>query len=273
MRRAGWTRRNCEPVAGLRADRVDYAQVVPYRMQRLQWAARRFHALPDDDPRRADFDAFCVQQRHWLDDYVLFMALHEAHAHIDWWHWPAPLVLREPGALQQATRQHAARIAVWRFAQWCFHRQWLALKAYALERGVQIVGDVPIFVAAQSADVWSHPRLFDLDGSGEPNVVAGVPPDYFSVTGQRWGNPLYRLERTREGRLRLVGGTHARAPSSWSTSCASTTSAVSPRTGRSPRIEPDRGQRPLAQGPGRGAVQGAAGGARAGAASSRRTWA
>jgi 4-alpha-glucanotransferase len=83
-------------------------------------------------------------------------------------------------------------MAVWRFAQWCFHRQWMALKAYAQGKGVQIIGDVPIFVAGQSADVWSHPRLFDLDSEGRPNVVSGVPPDFFSATGQRWGNPLYR---------------------------------------------------------------------------------
>jgi len=109
-----------------------------------------------------------------------------------WQDWPDALAHRRREALRKAERKHADEIAFWKFCQWCFFEQWAALKGYAHARGIEIVGDLPIFVAAHSADVWAHPELFDLDPAGRPRVVAGVPPDYFSATGQRWGNPLYR---------------------------------------------------------------------------------
>jgi 4-alpha-glucanotransferase len=181
-----------EPGPDLLDARVDYEAVQPYRMQRLALAAQRFRALPAEDARRRDFAQFRDQHCRWLTDYALFMALSEALGPTDWCSWPAPLARRERDALAQATRQHAARIAFYEFGQWCFFRQWLKLKAYANQRGVQIVGDVPIFIGHHSAEVWAHQGLFELDADGRPTVVAGVPPDFFSATGQRWGNPLYR---------------------------------------------------------------------------------
>ncbi len=195
LHRQGWlTAAEVEPSAGLLDQRVDYAQVQPYRMQRLALAAQRFFALPADDERQPQYARFCTRHASWLDDYALFMALSEAQPVAQWCLWPPALARREPAALAQAKALHAERIAFWKFSQWCFFRQWLELKAYANRRGVQIVGDVPIFIGHHSAEVWSHQALFTLGADGRPTVVAGVPPDFFSVTGQRWGNPLYRWE-------------------------------------------------------------------------------
>jgi 4-alpha-glucanotransferase len=119
------------------------------------------------------------------------MALCEAHEGREWCEWAPALVAREPAALTAARALHAERIAFWQFCQCAFFRQWLALRAYANERGVEIIGDTPIFIAHQSAEVWAHQPLFQLGPNGRPTVVAGVPPDFFSTTGQRWGNPLY----------------------------------------------------------------------------------
>lgn len=170
---------------------IDYSIMVPWRMQRLQQAATQFQ-LAADARQRQDYVEFCVSHAEWLDDYALFMALADHYAWQDWSDWPAPLARREPAALAAAGREHAARIAFWKFCQWCFFRQWHRLRAHANARGVQIVGDAPIFIAYQSAEVWARQELFELDENGKPQVVAGVPPDAFSDTGQRWGNPLYR---------------------------------------------------------------------------------
>ncbi|GAB4396236.1 MAG: 4-alpha-glucanotransferase [Rhodoferax sp.] len=170
---------------------IDFPAVVAWRMQRLQWAFDRFvqQGTPED---RADFDAFCQRQASWLDDFALFMALDERHAGRPWTQWDPSLAQRQPEAIRSARREWAHRVAFWQFVQWCFDGQWQALRAYARAKGVRILGDMPIFVAHHSADVWVNPQLFELDARGEPTVVAGVPPDYFSPTGQRWGNPLYR---------------------------------------------------------------------------------
>jgi len=192
----GWLRaEEIAPAAGLLDEHVDYAQARSYRMQRLALAAQRFAALPPSDERQSQFEGFCARHASWLDDYALFMALDEAMATNDWCAWPRELARRESTALVRARQAHAERIAFWKFCQWCFFRQWLALKAYANQRGVQIVGDVPIFIGQHSAEVWAHQALFELDADGRPSVVAGVPPDFFSATGQRWGNPLYRWSR------------------------------------------------------------------------------
>ena len=181
--------------ADLEADfephRLDFSRVVPWRMERLALAASRFAAEADVDDQR-DFDRFCKAQSDWLADYALFMALAEANDWREWSDWAPALVAREPAALQAAATDLAPRVGFWQFCQWCFFRQWLLLKAYANERGVSIVGDAPIFIAYQSAEVWARQELFELDPHGKPTVIAGVPPDYFSATGQRWGNPLYR---------------------------------------------------------------------------------
>ncbi|HOM14285.1 MAG TPA: 4-alpha-glucanotransferase [Rubrivivax sp.] len=224
LQQQGWlTSAEVAPLPGLLAQRVAYDQVVPFRMQRLQWAAERFFAVPPHDERHQAFAQFCAHQAGWLDDYALFMALDEAHSRghaddgsdwrdwRDWCGWPEALARRDPGALAEAAATHAARVAFWKFGQWCFFRQWQGLRQYANRRGVRIVGDVPIFIAHHSAEVWAHQALFELGADGRPSVVAGVPPDYFSATGQRWGNPLYRWDvHARDGyawwvqRLRCV---------------------------------------------------------------------
>ncbi len=179
------------PEAAFPALRIDYAAMVPWRMERLARASAVF-ATDASSADRAAYDTFCAEHQHWLEDYTLFMVLAEDHPGRDWADWPAMLARREPAALRSAQLAHAGRLDFWRFVQWCFWRQWQQLRAYANARGVSIVGDAPIFIAPQSADVWARQELFELDANGHQRVVAGVPPDYFSATGQRWGNPLYR---------------------------------------------------------------------------------
>ncbi|HEU4460838.1 MAG TPA: 4-alpha-glucanotransferase [Methylibium sp.] len=192
LQRHGWLDADdLRPEPGFDARRVAFAQVLPFRMQRLARAALRFAAVATP-AARDDFEAFCAAHASWLGDYALFAAIGEAHPERDWCDWPRPLARREPAALAEAAEALAGRVFFWQFTQWCFFRQWRALKAHAMQRGVRIVGDAPIFVAHHSADVWARPQLFELDAEGRPTLVAGVPPDYFSPTGQRWGNPLYR---------------------------------------------------------------------------------
>ena len=193
---AGWLRdADLMPLPTFFEERVDYAQARDFRLPRLRRAAERFFADARLDAK-AEFAEFCQAHTAWLDDYALFMALDGKYAAQGklWQDWPAPLARRKPDALREATATLADECAFWRFCQWCFHRQWAALRRYAHEHGVEIVGDMPIFVSPHSADVWAHQALFDLDARGRPRVVAGVPPDYFSATGQLWGNPLYRWE-------------------------------------------------------------------------------
>lgn len=191
LRRHGWlSEADVAPDAGLQSQRIDFGTLVPYRMARLAKAARRFAAAPGT--HATAFDRFRTEHASWLADYALFMSLWEHHGFIDWTDWPAPLARRDEAAMAQARQQHAERIGFYEFCQWSFFRQWKALRAYANERGVQIMGDAPIFIAHQSAEVWARQELFELDDGGRPTAVAGVPPDFFSATGQRWGNPLYR---------------------------------------------------------------------------------
>ena len=170
---------------------LDFATVYPWRMQRLADAAAHF-ASSASPAERQDLAAFCAAHADWLDDYALFMALCEANQWTDWCTWSPGLVARNKPALADAHALHNHRIAFFQFCQWCFYRQWTALRAHAHSRGIKIIGDTPIFIAYQSAEVWARQDLFELDPQGRPSVVAGVPPDYFAATGQRWGNPLYR---------------------------------------------------------------------------------
>ncbi len=140
------------------------------------------------------FALFKSENSYWLEDYTLFRALHASFNHICWWKWPQPLRTRQPEALEQAREQFQELIEYIRFEQYLFFSQWMSLKAYANERGVALFGDMPIFVAHDSAEVWASPDMFLLDEEGLPTVVAGVPPDYFSELGQRWGNPLYNWD-------------------------------------------------------------------------------
>ncbi|GAB2895891.1 4-alpha-glucanotransferase [Uliginosibacterium flavum] len=187
----GWLPEKLAPDSAFSGSAINFAAVVPWRMTRLQEAAKNFF-LTASSGTRQDYADFCAAQADWLDDYALFMALADHHGWQDWCDWPAPLACRDPAALAEARKAHAERINFWKFCQCAFFRQWHALKTYANSKGVQIIGDAPIFIAYQSAEVWARPDLFELDAAGKPQVVAGVPPDAFSAEGQRWGNPLYR---------------------------------------------------------------------------------
>ena len=170
---------------------VDYAAATALKADLLGRAWERFSTGGAGKPLRAEFARFRRRQGHWLDGYAVYMALRDAAGGQPWGEWDEPLRRRRPDALAEAGRSHRHRVDRHAFDQFLFARQWQQLKAYAAGRGVRVIGDVPIFVSGDSADVWAHPEQFLLDRQLKPTVVAGVPPDYFSKTGQRWGNPLY----------------------------------------------------------------------------------
>ena len=145
-----------------------------------------------------EFLSFCEENKKWLDDYALFMSLKNSNSGAAWQSWSTEFKKRQPEALADFTAQNAEEINFHKFMQFCFFKQWNNLMNYAHEKGIKIIGDIPIFVSMDSADVWSNPDLFYLDEEGNPTVVAGVPPDYFSPTGQLWGNPLYRWPKHQE---------------------------------------------------------------------------
>ena len=173
---------------------VDYGPVIEYKARLLRLAFANWQRAGNAG-QDSEFAAFCESKRSWLDDYALFMALKDAHQGAIWSTWERDIAMRQPEAMARWSQELADEILRHKYQQHQFFQQWGALRAYAAERGIRIVGDIPIFVARDSADVWSHPELYYLDEEGNPTVVAGVPPDYFSETGQLWGNPLYRWER------------------------------------------------------------------------------
>ena len=172
---------------------VDYGAVTVFKNRMLARAWELFQAGRGGGLRSA-FDDYCRQQASWLEDYSLFMALKESQAGKCWQQWPVNLRRRQPGALTGARQELGPSIGAHKFRQFLFHRQWQGVKTFAQQRGIRIIGDIPIFVSGDSADVWANPQLFMLDDDCQPTVVAGVPPDYFSATGQLWGNPLYNWE-------------------------------------------------------------------------------
>jgi 4-alpha-glucanotransferase len=176
----------------LSGERIDFPAVDAFKFDRLRRAAARFFA-GNGQGRMEEFWHFC-DTTPWLHDYALFMALKEQFGGKVWSSWPAGIVRREPDQVEECSCRLGPAIGELKYLQWQFHRQWGKLRRYANERGVCIVGDIPIFVAHDSADVWANRDLFLLDGNGAPLVVAGVPPDYFSATGQLWGNPLYNWQ-------------------------------------------------------------------------------
>jgi 4-alpha-glucanotransferase len=170
--------------------RVDYGPVIRTKLGLLSQAWQRFQA-GKAPALRNDFEQFVKNEADWLNDYGLFMALKDANHGRSWQEWPAPARMRQVDFLTQARNEFANAIGLHQFGQFLFFRQWRRLKTYANERGIRIIGDIPIFVSSDSADVWANPHLFVLDRERRPTVVAGVPPDYFSATGQLWGNPHY----------------------------------------------------------------------------------
>lgn len=173
--------------------RVDYGTIYFWKLAVLDRAFDRFKN-GSFETAEAELSDFRHAQAHWLSEYALFMALKDAHNGQPWWEWPDALRLCEDEALEKARKVHARSIEKHEFRQYLFFKHWQDIRAYAHANGVQIVGDIPIFVAYDSSDVWANRELFYLDDQGSLTVQAGVPPDYFSVTGQLWGNPLYRWD-------------------------------------------------------------------------------
>ena len=176
-----------EPVPEFPADHVDFGPVSAFRQRVLRRSFDAFRKRDGLEP----FFAFCAREAAWLDDYALYCALKEEHGDAGWTSFPPPLRDRDPAALAAARERLVAKIRFHQYCQYLFDGQWTALKAHAASKGVALVGDLPIFVGHDSADVWQHRSLFQLDADGQPSFVAGVPPDYFSEDGQRWGNVLY----------------------------------------------------------------------------------
>ncbi|HMO57072.1 MAG TPA: 4-alpha-glucanotransferase [Roseiflexaceae bacterium] len=179
------------PVFG--SGNVDYGAVIPFKQELLRRSFARFRAGASNTQHLA-LETFRSANAAWLNDYALFAALKDANGGAPWNTWDPALAFREPAAIATITTTLADEVLFHSYAQWLFFQQWLELKAYANRQGVRIVGDAPIFVAYDSADVWGNRAIFELDEAGDPTAVAGVPPDYFSATGQLWGNPLYRWD-------------------------------------------------------------------------------
>jgi 4-alpha-glucanotransferase len=175
------------------SETVNYGSVIDWKIKILDRAYDNFkkNARPDV---QEEFDQFIKAKSSWLNDYALFMAIKESQAGVSWENWSAALRSRTQSALDIFLEENKEAVERHKFRQFLFFRQWTNVRNYAHEKGIKIIGDAPIFVAYDSADVWSNPDLFYLDSLGQPTVVAGVPPDYFSATGQLWGNPLYRWD-------------------------------------------------------------------------------
>jgi len=178
-------------------EEVDFKAVQAYKEELFKKAFTRFKELPEDSELKSELALFC-KSSHWLDDYAMFMAIKKSKDGLHWLEWEKKY--RKPTKSQKAVieRDLEDEILYEKFLQWTFFHQWSQLKAYANERDILLIGDIPIFVSGDSSDVWAEPRLFQVDSDGFPTVVAGVPPDYFSATGQRWGNPIYDWEHMKE---------------------------------------------------------------------------
>ena len=177
--------------------KIDFAQLLPWKSKLLSLAFQNYLRRK---PTKLveEYTAFCKDNQFWLIDFALFMTLKQQFNNQAWYNWPPEIARRQTQAIQYWRQVLSDEIAYHQFIQYLFFKQWQQLKAYAHKQGIKIIGDLPIFVAHDSADVWVHPFLFKLNSDGQPTVVAGVPPDYFSPTGQLWGNPLYKWEAHQE---------------------------------------------------------------------------
>lgn len=179
-------------------EKVDYDLVIATKIPLLKQASQRFFARASPARKNA-FQVFCHNQTNWLDDYALFMALKEAFDGAQWTAWERDIAWRQSSAIQNWQQQLEAEILHHKYCQFAFFEQWWSLKSYANQKGIKIFGDIPIYVAPDSADVWANPEIFCLDEeTGKPELMAGVPPDYFSATGQLWGNPVYNWEKLQQ---------------------------------------------------------------------------
>ena len=182
-----------ENVPAFPQHQVDFGWVIPWKKDLLRQAFDAFSERANAQQTSA-YAAFCQQNAYWLDEFAHFCALKDAHDGRSWVEWTPELRARSEPALSDWIAAHQRETGMHRFLQFEFYRQWGELRRYANGKGVSVMGDIPIFVAFDSADTWSNQGLFELAANGQPTVVAGVPPDYFSATGQRWGNPLYRWD-------------------------------------------------------------------------------
>lgn len=171
-------------------DKVSYGAMHNWKRPLLHLVAKAFSKHASKEQVKS-YKAFVKENASWLEDYALFMAIKEHHEFVSWQEWPEELKCRKKSALKAFQKEHKEALEIQKLCQWFFFDQWDRLKEYANEQGVQILGDIPIFVALDSADAWCHPEMFQFDKKLAPKVVAGVPPDYFSEDGQLWGNPLY----------------------------------------------------------------------------------
>jgi 4-alpha-glucanotransferase len=184
------TESDMEPVPDYPKGRVDYPAAIAFKERLFHLAHERFESKRDTH----DYERFCSDNSSWLDDFALFVALKTHFRGTVWTEWPQEVRDRQPEVLEALKGQLHERIELHRFLQYLFFQQWSSFKTYCNQRGIQIFGDIPIYVEHDGVDVWSNPEIFKLDEKGKPSVVAGVPPDYFSETGQLWGNPIYRWE-------------------------------------------------------------------------------
>lgn len=193
LAREGWldeaALRGTEFVEG----RASYEAAQAFKLPLLARAAANF-AANATAAQRAEFVAFCTLEGPWLNNFALFMTAKRIHNDVAWYDWDAPHRDREPAAMARLQETEAVQIHAVKFVQWCFYRQWNALRVVCHARGIKLMGDIPIYAAGDSADVWCARHLWHLTETGAPSLVAGVPPDYFSATGQLWGNPIYRWD-------------------------------------------------------------------------------
>ena len=188
----------------LPVETVDYGAVIGFKMPLLQKAATNFFSNASAEDRRR-FEGFSQANASWLEDYALFMAVKEAHDLVAWTKWPADIAALQPVAVKRWSEKLASTIKAHKFFQFEFFQQWQELRAYGRERNIRIIGDIPIYVAHDSADVWSNRQFFLLDERGNPTNVAGVPPDYFSATGSALGKSHLQLAAAEADRIQLVG--------------------------------------------------------------------
>jgi 4-alpha-glucanotransferase len=180
---------------------VDFGAAIQFKLPILRNAAENFLRSASENERRC-FRSFLEENKSWLDDFALFMAVKNAHDLVSWNKWPADVAARKPEAIKYWSGKLAHEIEAIKYWQYVFFQQWHDLRAFARERGIRIIGDVPIYVAHDSADVWSNPQYFSLDAHGNPEKMSGVPPDYFSATGQLWGNPIYNWPLMKQTKYR-----------------------------------------------------------------------
>jgi len=194
LKKQGWlTFKSLESIPKFNPRRIEFGEAIKYKMKLLKEAYKGYKQFGTKEQKK-DVAKFSELHKDWLDDYALFYALKDYFGGREWHKWTPALAKREKSALNEIRRELADTINFCKFIQCEFFRQWKMLKKYANDNGIKIIGDIPIFVAEDSADVWASPELYELDSNGRPTAVAGVPPDYFSETGQLWGNPLYKWQ-------------------------------------------------------------------------------